>query len=121
MGVTAGGSSHTTLSREFAHASVVPAPSLSAAVAMLAGGQIDAYATNKAILFEMSGQSPGSRVLDGRWGIELFAVAIPKGRAAALESVRPFADTVKSEGLVKRAAERAGMRGIVNAEQTDAR
>ena len=116
VGVTAGGSSHTTLSREFAHASVVPAPSLSAAVAMLAGGQIDAYATNKAILFEMSDQSPGSRVLDGRWGIELFAVAIPKGRAAALESVRRFADAVKSEGLVKRAAERAGMRGIVNAE-----
>jgi polar amino acid transport system substrate-binding protein len=116
VGVTAGSSSQATLSREFAHASVVPAPSLSAAVMMLAGGQIEAYATNKAILFEMSDQLPGSRVLDGRWGIELFAVAIPKGRGAALESVRMFADVAKSEGLVQRAAERAGMRGTVKAQ-----
>jgi ABC-type amino acid transport substrate-binding protein len=42
VGVTAGSSSQATLSREFAHASVVPAPSLQAAVAMLAAGQIDA-------------------------------------------------------------------------------
>ena len=116
VGVTAGSSSQSTLSREFAHASVVPAPSLSAAVTMLAGGQIDTYATNKAILFEMSDQVQGSRVLDGRWGIELFAVAIPKGRGAALESVRMFADAAKSEGLVQRAAERAGMRGTVKAQ-----
>ena len=116
VGVTAGSSSQATLSKQFAHASVVPAPTLQAALAMLGAGQIDAYATNKAILFQMSDQAPGSRVLDGRWGIELFALAIPKGRGAALESVRMFADAAKSEGLVQRAAERAGMRGIVKAE-----
>ena len=68
VGVTAGGSSHTTLQREFKHATVVPSASVTAAVEMLADGKVDAYATNKAILFEMSDQSPGSRVLDGRWG-----------------------------------------------------
>jgi polar amino acid transport system substrate-binding protein len=116
VGVTEGGSSHSTLLREFKHASVVPAPTLKAANTMLEDGKIDAYATNKAILFEMSDQSPGSRVLDGRWGIEVFAVAIPKGRGPALASVRMFADAVKSEGLVKRAAERAGLRGTVNTQ-----
>ena len=116
VGVTAGSSSQTTLSQQFAHASVVPAPTLQAALAMLSAGQIDAYATNKAILFQMSDQSPGSRVLDGRWGVELFAVAIPKGRGAALESVQMFVAAAKSDGLVERAAARAGMRGIVNAE-----
>ena len=116
VGVTAGSSSQATLSKQFAHASVVPAPTLQAALTMLGAGQIDAYATNKAILFQMSDQAPGSRVLDGRWGIELFALAIPKGRGAALESVRMFAEAAKSEGLVQRAAEQAGMRGIVKAE-----
>ncbi len=116
VGVTEGGSSHSTLLREFKYASVVPAPTLKAANTMLEDGKIDAYATNKAILFEMSDQSPGSRVLDGRWGIEVFAVAIPKGRGPALASVRMFADAVKSEGLVKRAAERAGLRGTVNTQ-----
>lgn len=116
VGVTAGGSSHTTLLREFKYAAVVPAPTLKAAIEMLAERKVDAYATNKAILFEMSDQSPGSRVLEGRWGVELFAMAIPKGREYAVADVRRFADEAKSSGLVKRAADRAGLRGTVNIE-----
>jgi polar amino acid transport system substrate-binding protein len=116
VGVTAGGSSHATLQREFKHATVVPSPSVTAAVEMLADGRVDAYATNKAILFEMSDQSPGSRVLDGRWGIEVFAMGIPKGREVAMPAVRRFADEARSQGLVKRAAARAGLRGTVNVE-----
>jgi polar amino acid transport system substrate-binding protein len=116
VGVTAGSSSQGTLSGLFKNASLVPAATLQVAVTMLGGGKIDAYATNKAILFEMSDQLPGSRVIDGRWGIESFAVAIPKGRDQALAPVRMFADAVKSEGLVKRAADRAGMRGTINAQ-----
>src|SRR6185295_8367159 len=50
VGVTAGGSSHATLSRELKQATVVPSPSVTAALDMLAGGRVDAYATNKAIL-----------------------------------------------------------------------
>jgi polar amino acid transport system substrate-binding protein len=116
VGVTAGGSSHATLQREFKHATVVPSPSVTAAVEMLADGRVDAYATNKAILFEMSDQSPGSRVLDGRWGIEVFAMGIPKGREVAMPAVRRFADEARSQGLVKRAVERARLRGTVNVE-----
>jgi len=114
VGVTAGGSSHATLSRELKHATVVPSPSVAAAIEMLAGGKVDAYATNKAILFEMSDQSPGSHVLEGRWGIEVFAIGIPKGRDAAMSAVRKFAEEARSEGLVKRAADRAGLRGTVD-------
>jgi polar amino acid transport system substrate-binding protein len=43
-------------------------------------------------------------------------MAIPKGREHALADVRKFAGDVKSEGLVKRAAERAGLRGTVTIE-----
>jgi polar amino acid transport system substrate-binding protein len=115
VGVSAGSSSQSTLSKQFKHASLVPAPTLKEAILMLTDGKIDAYATNKAILFEMSDQAPGSRVLDGRWGIETFAIAIPKGRDAALASLRMFADAAKSEGLVQRTAVRAGLRGTINA------
>lgn len=116
VGVTAGGSSHATLTRELARATVVPAPTLQAAVAMLRAEELDAYATNKAILFEMADQLPGSRVLNGRWGIEVFAVAIPQGRAPALAAIGRFAEAVQSEGLVARAAERAGLRGVAPLE-----
>ena len=116
VGVTAGGSSHATLSREFKHAAVIPAQTLAIALEMFSGRQIDAYATNKAVLFEMSDQAPGSRVLEGRWGIEHFAIAIPKGRDQALAAASKFADDARSTGLVERAAGRAGLRGIVEAK-----
>jgi polar amino acid transport system substrate-binding protein len=114
VGVTAGGSSHATLTREMKQATVVPAQTLQAAIAMIRAGEVDVYATNKAILFELSDQLPGARILDGRWGLEVFAIAIPRNRAPALEFVRRFADQLKTEGFVKRAAERAGMRGVID-------
>jgi polar amino acid transport system substrate-binding protein len=79
---------------------------------MLASGEIDAYATNKAALFELSDQLPGSRVLDGRWGQETFAAAVPKGREQGADFLRSFFVAAGSEGLIKGAAERAKMRGI---------
>jgi polar amino acid transport system substrate-binding protein len=86
---------------------------LKAAVDMLASGKLEAFATNKATLFEMSDQLSGSRVLDGRWGLESFAIGIPKGREAALPLVSSFVGEAKANGAVARAIERAGLRGTV--------
>ena len=83
---------------------------------MLSGHKVDAYATNKAALFEMSSQLPDSKVLDGRWGLEHFAIAVPKGRDRGSDFLRKFAEDAKSEGLVKKAADRAGLRGIAKPE-----
>ena len=52
---------------------------------MLERRELDLFATNKPTLFQMSDQMPGARVLDGRWGVEHIAIAIPRGRKAALE------------------------------------
>jgi len=59
----------------------------------------------------MSDELPSARVLDGRWGLEHLAIAIPKGRDAGMGYLRAFAEQARSEGLVTRAAERAGLRG----------
>jgi polar amino acid transport system substrate-binding protein len=115
VGVSQGSTSQTTLSRLLRNAVVVPAPSLKVAAEMLASGQIDTFATNKGILFEMSDELRGSRVLEGRWGLEQLAIAIPKGRDAGLDYVRAFAADARAEGLVHRAADRAGLRGTVDA------
>jgi polar amino acid transport system substrate-binding protein len=80
---------------------------------MLAAGQLNAYATNKASLFEMAEKLPGSKVLDGRWGVEHFAIGIPKGRDQGMAFIRQFTEAAKSEGLVKAAIARAGLRGAV--------
>ena len=114
VGVSEGSTSLSTLTREFKNATVVTAPSLKSAMDMLSQKKIDAFATNKAILFEMTDELPGSRVLAGRWGLEHLAMAIPKGRDAAMPYLRKFAEDAGSEGLVKRAVETAGLRGTVS-------
>jgi polar amino acid transport system substrate-binding protein len=116
IGVTGGGTTNGVLARQFKHAVVVPAETLKAAIEMLSERRIDAYTTNKANLYAMSDQLPGSRVLDGRWGVEHLSLAMPKGRGAGLEYAKAFVAEVKASGVVKRASQRAGLRGAVDAE-----
>jgi polar amino acid transport system substrate-binding protein len=116
VGVSEGSTSEATLSREFRSATIVRTPSLKAAIDMLGAGKLDAFATNKATLFEMADSLPGSRVLEGRWGLEKFAIGIPKGREAAMPLVTSFVGDAKANGTVKRAVERAGLRGTLVAD-----
>ena len=81
---------------------------------MLSQRKLNAFATNKAILFEMSDSLPGSRVLEGRWGLEDLAIAIPKGRETGMLYLRRFVEDIGADGLIKRAVERSGLRGAVS-------
>jgi polar amino acid transport system substrate-binding protein len=80
---------------------------------MVKSGRADVFANNKPSLFEMLDQLPGSRVLDGRYATERQAMAIPKGRGLGVAYARKFVEDAKSEGLVKAALERVGIRGAV--------
>ena len=101
------------LSRTLKNAAVVRAPSLAGTLEMLKSGSADAIFSIKPSLFEISNQLPGSRVLDGRPGIDPHAMAMPKGRDLGVAYARKFVEDAKSEGLVKAAIERAGIRGAV--------
>ena len=116
IGVTQGSTSERTLPKLLTNATVVPAQNVKIAIQMLERRELDAYATNKPTLFEMSDQMPGARVLDGRWGEEHIAVAIPKGRESGMEYVRRFVGEVQSNGTLARAAEQAGLRGSIEAK-----
>lgn len=111
VGVSQGSSSQGVLTQLYKQAKVVPADSLANAQAMLKTGQIDAFATNKGILFEMSDALPGSRVLSGRWGLENLAIAIPKGREGGLPFLQNFANEVQRTGTLEKAILRSGLRG----------
>jgi polar amino acid transport system substrate-binding protein len=83
---------------------------------MFGRGEIDVYATNKPTLFEMSDSMPGARVLDGNWGLEHMAIAIPKGREDARPFVETFVRDAQSSGLLDEIEKQAGLRGAVNAK-----
>ena len=112
IGVSQGSSSQAALGQRLQQARVVTAASLSAAQDMLKAGQIDAFATNKGILFEMAEKLPGYKVLDDRWGLENLAIAVPKGREAGRDFLQSFAEQVQRQDLLKGMAERAGLRGV---------
>lgn len=111
VGVTEGSTSQKTLTQAYRHAKVVPVPSLSAAAELLARNGLDAYATNKGILYELADNVPGSRVLAGRWGLENLAIAVPRGRDAGLAYLDLFALTVRRDGTLHTAIVRSGLRG----------
>jgi polar amino acid transport system substrate-binding protein len=113
IGVTAGSSSEAVLSKDLKNAEVVRAETIEIAIGMLASGGLDAFATNKATLFEMSEKLSGSRVLEGSWGLERHAIAIPKGREKGLDFIRDFTREAKANGFVQGAIQRSGLRGAV--------
>jgi polar amino acid transport system substrate-binding protein len=114
IGVSLGSSSQAALAKELKLAKIEAAPTLKVAGEWLVQSKVDAFATNKAILFELSGTVPNSRVLDGRWGLEHLAIGIPKKRDFAREYVNKFVEEMRQLGFVKEAATRAGMRGLAN-------
>ncbi len=111
VGVTAASSSQAVLSRDLKNARVVPSATLAEGSRMLAAGEIDVYATNKAVLAVLASALPGARILDGKWGDEPNALAMPKGRAAGLPYLREFIDRSITSGAVRAAITRANMRG----------
>jgi polar amino acid transport system substrate-binding protein len=100
-------------SRTLKNAEVIRASSNPAALEAVKSGRADVMGSLKPILFEMSNQLAGSRVLDGRPGIDPHAMAMPKGRDLGEAYARQFIEEAKSAGLVMAAIERAGLRGVV--------
>jgi polar amino acid transport system substrate-binding protein len=116
VGVSQGSSSQAALTKAYHDAIVVPATSLTAAASMLQDHRIDAFATNKGVLFQMADGLAGARVLEGRWGAESLAIAVPKGRIAGKAWLEDFVTSVRNDGRVQHAAQRAGLRGLAEPE-----
>ena len=113
IGVLEKSSPDAFLSRTIQRATLVRAASIANMLESLTAGRVDALYATKANMLAESAKMPGSRVLEGRFGGEEAAVAVPKGRQLSVVYARQFVDQAVSEGLVKAAIERAGLRGVV--------
>ncbi len=117
IGVSAGSTTAGELAPLYPDATIVPIATLAEAKATLGRGEIVAFATNDAILYEMSDALPGSTVIAGHWGLEHFAAGVPKGRAAdhpdAAAVIAAFIDDARRDGTIATAVAHAGLRGVV--------
>lgn len=111
IGVAAGGTEQLLLAARLREARIVPVPSAAAAMTMLAGGKIDAFAGDKPLLARLSEPLPGTRMVDGSWGVARVAAGLHASREGGLAFVQQFVTSAQSEGLVERAAQEAGLRG----------
>jgi polar amino acid transport system substrate-binding protein len=100
------------LSRNLKHARLVSAPTGEAAFELLRSGQVDALAGLRQALIGLAEKLPGSRMLDGRFMAVQQAIGVPRGRDAGLAYLRGLVEDAKRSGLVARAIERTGARGV---------
>lgn len=106
-GVRIGGVANTATFRAAQHtapkATFVTVVGVDAAVAAMKAGEIDCIALSRESLSGLATKIPGSRVLDGGFLNSSTAVAVPKGKPAALAFVSQFIEEAKASGLVRKA------------------
>jgi polar amino acid transport system substrate-binding protein len=79
---------------------------------LLRTGRADAWASVGFALQPYSVRLPGSRVLEDRYGANHQAMVVPKSEAGRLSYISEFIDEAKASGLVQRAIDDGGLRGI---------
>ena len=80
---------------------------------LLRSGKADAVAQSRESLTAMAAKLPGARVLDGAYLNSYVAIAVPKGKPAALAYVTAFMEEAKASGSVRRALDNGGLHSSV--------
>jgi polar amino acid transport system substrate-binding protein len=100
------------LGRHLRRAELVRAANAEAAFNLLATGQVEVLAGLRQALIALPERLPGARVLDGRFMAVQQAVGMPRGRDTGLAYLRGVVEDAKASGMVARAIERTGARGV---------
>src|SRR5512139_1399853 len=92
------------------NASVEEVPSVDKMTEMARSGQGDAFALSHDSFAGLLPKLPGARVLPGNFQQTGIAVAVPKGRPAALKIATELLQDAKKSGRVRRALDAAGFK-----------
>ena len=100
------------LSRNLKKAKLVRAAGIQASYDLFVAQKLEALGGLKPRLVADAEKLPGSRVLDGQITGVQQAIGTPKAREAAAKYLREFAADIKRSGLVAKAIEANGVRGV---------
>lgn len=95
------------------NATHITLPGVAAAIALMLEGKADAIALGRESLGGVAKKIPGSRILDGGFLNSTTAIAVPKGKPAALAYVSAFIEEAKASGMVRKAFDYIGLKGSV--------
>ena len=100
------------LTRELKAASFLRVPGATEVVQALCAGAADVAGGIRQTLVEVAAQTPGLRVLPGRFMVIRQAMGLARARGAAAETaLRAFVEEMKSSGFVAEAMRRHGVAG----------
>ena len=100
------------LSRHLKKAQLVRSEGIPASVQTFLDQKLEALAGLKPGLMEEQQKHPGFRMLDGQVTAVQQSVGVPKARGAAAKYIRDFVEAIKKEGVVAKAVERHGVKGV---------
>lgn len=100
------------LSRNLKHARLTSTQGGDAAFDLLVKGEVDALAGLTQGLLGLAPKLPGSRLVDGRFMGVQQSIAVPKGKDAGLAYLKRLVEDAKTSGLVARAIEKTGAKGV---------
>ena len=100
------------LSRNLKRAQLVSTAGADAAFELLASGKVDALAGLTQGLLGLAPKLPGARLVEGRFMGVQQSIAVPEGKDAGLRYLRQVVEDAKRSGLVARAIERTGAKGV---------
>lgn len=108
------GSPDRYLTRTFKSAQLVRIPSgRDAAIETLRSGNADVFGSNAQNVHDVADGLPGSKIVPGPFNTVPMAVAFPKGRSAAARAkLAEIVKEAKEVGLVRKAIEEAGVKGV---------
>jgi len=112
ISVSAKGGNDLMLTRILKNATLVRASNSAEAIQFFVTEKVDAYAGLKPTLLALADKIPGTRVLDGRYGVIGYSSGAPKGRDAGAKALAEFIEDAKASGLVARSIEKNGIRGV---------
>src|SRR5262249_55876070 len=112
IAVPRGDASDLRLAQILKHAELVRVDSIAAAVEMVHGGKVHAYAGPRSALLALSNKAPGSRVLDDGFANISFVAMVPKDKGGRITYVSDFIEEAKATGLVKQTIDDANLRGL---------
>lgn len=114
VGVAQGSGSEKRLSRALKSAELVRVPGgVGNAIETLRSGKADVWASNPGTIQTIADGLPGARVVPGAYSTARYAVGLPKGRSAAARGrLTEIISEAKRTGIVQKAIERAGFKGV---------
>lgn len=112
IAVPRGDASDLRLTQILKHAELVRLDSMAAAIEMVHGGKVDAYAAPRVVLLTLSNKAPGSRILDDGFANISYVAMVPKGKGGRITYVSDFIEEAKATGLVKQIIDQANIHGV---------